>query len=91
MTTTEHPEPLTDTEIANWAAAPKPAYQVAAGIARSIRSGKLEPGAAIDSNNALARQHDCSPSNAATAKSLLVSRGLLRKQGQYYVVAGTGS
>jgi hypothetical protein len=27
----------------------------------------------------------------ATAKSLLVSRGLLRKQGQYYVVAGTGS
>jgi DNA-binding GntR family transcriptional regulator len=91
VTTTAHPEPLTDTEIANWAADPKPAYQVAAGIARSIRSGKLEPGAAIDSNNALARQHDCSPSNVATAKSLLVSRGLLRKQGQYHVVAGTGS
>jgi DNA-binding GntR family transcriptional regulator len=88
MTATARPEPLTDTEIANWAADPKPAYRIAAGIARSIRSGKLEPGAAIDSNNALARQHDCSPSAAATAKSLLASRGMLRKQGQYYVVTG---
>jgi DNA-binding GntR family transcriptional regulator len=91
MTATAHPEPLSDTEIANWAAHLKPAYRVAAGIATSIRSGKLEPGAAIDSNNDLARQHDCSPSAAATAKSLLASRGLLRKQGQFYVVVGAGA
>jgi DNA-binding GntR family transcriptional regulator len=91
MTATAHPEPVTDTEIASWAASLRPAYQIAAGIAKLIRSGKLEPGAAIDSNNDLARQHDCSPSAAATAKSLLASRGLLRKQGRYYVVAGAGS
>jgi DNA-binding GntR family transcriptional regulator len=91
MTAAAHPEPLTDAEIASWAADLRPACQVAAGIARSIRSGKLEPGAAIDSNNDLARQHDCSPSAAATAKSLLASRGLLGKQGQYYVVAGASS
>ena len=91
MTAAAHPEPLTDTEIANWAADPRPACQVAAGIARSIRSGKLEPGAAIDSNNDLARQHDCSPSAAASAKSLLASRGLLRKEGQFYVVAAASS
>jgi DNA-binding GntR family transcriptional regulator len=91
MTATARPEPLTDAEIDSWAASLRPACQVAAGLARLIRSGKLEPGAAIDSNNALARQHDCSPSAAASAKSLLVSRGLLRKEGRYYVVAGAGS
>lgn len=91
MTATAHPEPVTDTEIASWAASPRPACQVAAGIARSIRSGKLEPGAAIDSSSDLARRHDCSPSAAATAKSLLASRGMLRKQGQYYVVAAAGT
>jgi DNA-binding GntR family transcriptional regulator len=91
MTATAPPEPLTDTEIANWAAHVKPAYRIAAGIASSIRSGKLEPGAAIDSNSDLGRQHDCSPSAAATAKSLLASRGLLRKEGQFHVVAGAGS
>jgi len=86
MTATGRPEPLTDAEIESLAASLKPSGQVAAGIARSIKSGKLEPGAAIDSNADLARQHDCSPSAASTAKSLLASRGLLRKEGQFYVV-----
>jgi len=90
MTAMARPEPLTDAEIDNWAASPRPAYQVAAGIAKSIRSGKLESGAAIDSNNDLARQHDCSPSAAATGKALLADRGMLRKQGQFYVVADSG-
>jgi DNA-binding GntR family transcriptional regulator len=87
MTATEHPELLTDAEIESLAASPKPSGKVAASIARSIKSGKLERGAAIDSNADLARQHDCSPSAAATAKSLLAARGLLRKEGQFYVVA----
>jgi DNA-binding transcriptional regulator YhcF (GntR family) len=89
MTSMTRPEPLTDTEIANWAADPRPAYRIAADIARSIKSGKLEPGAAIDSNNDLARRHDCSASAAASGKSLLVSRGLVHRQGQFYVVVGT--
>jgi len=91
MTDAVHPEPLNEAEIADWATDSKPAYKIAAGIARSIRSGMLEPGAATDSNNALARQHDCSPSAAASAKTLLASRGLLRKQGQYYVVTSDSS
>jgi DNA-binding GntR family transcriptional regulator len=91
MTATAPLEPLTDAEIASWATSPRPACQVAAGIARSIRSGKLEPGAAIDSSSDLARRYDCSRSAAATGKSLLASRGMLRKEGQYYVVAGADS
>jgi DNA-binding GntR family transcriptional regulator len=91
MTATARPEPLTDIEIDKWAADPKPSYQVAAGIARAIRSGKLEPGAAIDSNQMLAGRHDCSRTAAGNGKALLVERGMLRKEGQFYVVAGIGS
>jgi DNA-binding transcriptional MocR family regulator len=79
--------PLTNEELAEWRGGDAP-HRLAAGIAADIQAAKLGPWASLPSNAELGHRHDVSSATASRAKALLITRGMIRREGPYHVVIG---
>jgi DNA-binding GntR family transcriptional regulator len=78
---------LTTATITAWTDNGGLTQQIAARLAREIRSGALHRYAELPSDESLAKEFDASGRTARRAKKLLAEHGLLRKENGLYYVA----